>query len=71
MEESPRWLLNKGKVEETKKFVLKAANINNVKISKDDVEDLKPDLAAPGGKIWHLFTYRVLRYKTLVIFFNW
>ena len=71
MEESPRWLLSRGRIEETKTFVLKAAKSNKVQISTVDLKDLAPDRTAQQGRIWHLFSYKVLRYKTFVIFFNW
>lgn len=36
MPESPRWLLNRGKIQEAESLILKAAKINGVNISDED-----------------------------------
>ncbi|KAK3098565.1 hypothetical protein FSP39_020715 [Pinctada imbricata] len=69
--ESPRWLLRKGKPEEAKKIILKIAKGNNKEITTKELDNLEADPTADAGKVWHLFTSRVLLIRTLIIFFNW
>ncbi|XP_069134928.1 organic cation transporter protein-like [Argopecten irradians] len=68
--ESPRWLISQGKIDEANKIIQKAAKVNKVTIPEkiltaDSIEE--PET----GRLWHLFTSRVLLVRTLIIFFNW
>ncbi|XP_069134981.1 organic cation transporter protein-like isoform X2 [Argopecten irradians] len=70
--ESPRWLITKRRYEEAKVILLKAAKVNKVVLTDDILKVKEKDVDAPkDGKIWQLFTSRVLLLRTLVIFFNW
>ncbi|XP_069135010.1 organic cation transporter protein-like isoform X2 [Argopecten irradians] len=68
--ESPRWLISQGRVDEANNIIQKAAKVNKVTIPEkilttDSIEE--PE----SGRLWHLFTSRVLLIRTLIIFFNW
>ncbi|XP_033741202.1 organic cation transporter protein-like [Pecten maximus] len=70
--ESLRWLISKRKYEEANTIIQKAAKVNKVKLEKNVFEDeddsTEPE---PSGRMWHLFSSRVLLLRTLVILFNW
>ena len=59
-----------GRQEEAEKIMQKAAKVNKAllpeKIFDSDTVDKKK-----GGKLWQLFTHRVLFVRTMIIFFNW
>lgn len=68
--ESPRWLISMGKYDEAEKIIRRMAKANKAKVpdkmfTADTVEKKK------GGKLWELFTNKVLLIRTLIIFFNW
>ncbi|XP_021380062.1 organic cation transporter protein-like [Mizuhopecten yessoensis] len=72
--ESPRWLILKHRYEEATIVLQKAARINNVVLPDDLLQTSdkgKDDDTPKDGKIWQLFTSRVLLLRTLVIFINW
>ncbi|OWF45914.1 organic cation transporter protein-like [Mizuhopecten yessoensis] len=70
--ESLRWLLSKRKYEEADRILQKAAKINKVMLETnlfdDEKEKMTPDAT---GKLWQLFSSRVMLLRTTVIFFNW
>lgn len=68
--ESPRWLINRGNLEDAKVIIRKMAIRNKVEITEKQLDSLECDETATG-QLWHLFTSRVLFVRTLVIFVNW
>ena len=73
MPESPRWLLSKGRLEEARKVMERAARWNSKTVDlsaiKHQVED-KPDLHTELGFL-DLFRSRDILIITAVMFFNW
>ncbi|GFN93714.1 organic cation transporter protein [Plakobranchus ocellatus] len=69
--ESARWLLQKGKTKEAAKIIQMVADKNGVTLS-EKARTLKDiEMEGKGEKIWHVFTYRVLLLRYLIVFFNW
>uniref|UniRef100_A0A8B9QW72 Solute carrier family 22 member 13 n=1 Tax=Anas platyrhynchos TaxID=8839 RepID=A0A8B9QW72_ANAPL len=69
--ESARWLVTKGKIEEAKKVLQKAASINKRTIPPDLLEQLKCDTQTKPGSILDLFRKKHLRKVTLIMSCTW
>ncbi|XP_060067794.1 organic cation transporter protein-like [Ylistrum balloti] len=71
LDESPRWLLSKGRTEEAKTILHKIALMNNKIPAEDLLQRIENIENVHKGKLWSLFKNRTLTLRTLVIFFNW
>ncbi|NXP10440.1 S22AD protein, partial [Thinocorus orbignyianus] len=69
--ESARWLVTKGKIEEAKKALQKAASVNKRTIPPGLLEQLKPETRAKSGNILDLFRKKHLRNVTLIMSCAW
>nr|XP_056713111.1 solute carrier family 22 member 13-like [Euleptes europaea] len=69
--ESARWLVTKGKVEEAKKLLQKAAVMNKRTIPTELLEQLQPEVKASSGSILDLFRNPHLRKVTLLMSSVW
>ncbi|KAL3882126.1 hypothetical protein ACJMK2_028497 [Sinanodonta woodiana] len=69
--ESPRWLVSKRRLEEAEAILHKAAKVNKVALPKILFDKDTLNTKVPEGKLWDIFSSRVLLLRTLVIFFNW
>lgn len=70
--ESPRWLISKQRYEEANDILQKAAKVNKVVIEKNVFEkEINNSTPEPTGRVWQLFSTRVMLLRTLVILFNW
>jgi len=69
--ESPRWLIAKGKMEEAKKVLSAASKKNGRPVEPDQIVLTKPSTAAAGGSFLDIMKHPVLRYQTLIMYFNW
>ncbi|XP_053077650.1 solute carrier family 22 member 13 isoform X2 [Acinonyx jubatus] len=69
--ESARWLLTRGRVEEAKQVIQKAASVNRRKLSPELLSQLVPEKTAPSGNPLDLFRHPRLRKLTLIFFCVW
>ncbi|KAM4686845.1 solute carrier family 22 member 13-like isoform 1-T1 [Amazona ochrocephala] len=69
--ESARWLVIKGRIEEAKKVLQKAASINKRTIPLELLEQLKPEAQPKPGSILDLFRKKHLRKVTLIMTCAW
>ncbi|NXI41532.1 S22AD protein, partial [Galbula dea] len=69
--ESARWLMTKGKTEEAKKILQKAASVNKRTIPPELLEQLKPVEQTKSGSILDLFRMKHIRKVTLIMSFTW
>ncbi|XP_054451046.1 solute carrier family 22 member 13 [Pteronotus mesoamericanus] len=69
--ESARWLLTKGRVEEAKRVIQKAASVNRRKLSPELLSQMVPEKTGPTGNALDLFRHPQLRKVTLILFFIW
>ncbi|XP_061852500.1 solute carrier family 22 member 13-like [Colius striatus] len=69
--ESARWLVTKGKIEEAKKVLQKAASVNKSTIPAELLEQLKPEKKTKSGNILDLFRKKHLRNLTLIMSCIW
>ncbi|EDW80822.1 uncharacterized protein Dwil_GK11735 [Drosophila willistoni] len=80
--ESARWLLSKGRKEESFVIIEKAAKVNKVEIPSQIYDQLVEEVAEkkkqdelassqPAASVLDLLRYPNLRRKTLLIFFDW
>ncbi|KAJ7322125.1 hypothetical protein JRQ81_018412 [Phrynocephalus forsythii] len=68
---SARWLVTKGKTEEAKKVLLKAAAINKRTVPKELLDQLAPEEKVKSGTILDLFKKPHLRRMTLIMAWVW
>ena len=47
----------------------KAAKVNKTHFSEKSVEDIQP--APKEGRVWQLFSSRIMTVRTLIIYLNW
>ena len=59
-----------GRNEEADKIMRKAAKVNKASLP-EKIFDTDTVSKHKGGKLWQLFTHRVLFLRTMIIFFNW
>ncbi|XP_039093196.1 solute carrier family 22 member 13 [Hyaena hyaena] len=69
--ESARWLLTRGRVEEAKQVLQKAASVNRRKVSPELLSQLVPEKTGPSGSPLDLFRHPQLRKVTLILFYVW
>nr|KAI8758142.1 organic cation transporter protein-like [Biomphalaria glabrata] len=69
--ESPRWLINAGRVKEASAIVRRLAKENGVTVSEKILSLQEVKLESNGEKIWHIFIDRTLLFRCLAIFINW
>ncbi|MBN3303174.1 S22AD protein, partial [Amia calva] len=69
--ESARWLLSRGRNEEAKKFILKAAAINKSTVPSEILNKITVHKSTDNGTIWDLFKSPLLRKYTLILNFSW
>uniref|UniRef100_A0A663M5E8 Major facilitator superfamily (MFS) profile domain-containing protein n=1 Tax=Athene cunicularia TaxID=194338 RepID=A0A663M5E8_ATHCN len=69
--ESARWLVTKGRIEEAKKVLQKAASINKRTIPPGLLEQLKPETQTKSGNTLDLFRKKHLRKVTLIMLCTW
>ncbi|XP_029796424.1 solute carrier family 22 member 13 [Suricata suricatta] len=69
--ESARWLLTRGRVEEAKQVIQKAASVNRRKLSPELLCQLVPEKTGPSGSPLDLFRHPQLRKVTLILFYIW
>ncbi|XP_053914966.1 solute carrier family 22 member 13 isoform X2 [Cuculus canorus] len=69
--ESARWLVTKGRIEEAKKVLQKAASVNKCTIPPGLLEQMNPEKQTKSGNILDLFRKKHLRKVTLVMSCTW
>ena len=69
--ESPRWLLSKGKLEEATRIITKLAEVNGKQLPDRIISSFESDIGKTKGRVWQLFSTRVLAFRTIVIIINW
>ncbi|XP_014800389.1 PREDICTED: solute carrier family 22 member 13 [Calidris pugnax] len=69
--ESARWLVTKGRIEEAKKALQKAASVNKRTIPPELLEQLKPETQTKSGSTLDLFRKKHLRNVTLIMSCAW
>ncbi|XP_066049024.1 solute carrier family 22 member 13-like [Chamaea fasciata] len=69
--ESPRWLVTKGRIEEAKKVLQKAAATNKRSLPAELLEQLKSEKEVKSGSFLDLFRKKHLRKVTLIMSCVW
>ncbi|XP_035825419.1 organic cation transporter protein [Aplysia californica] len=68
--ESPRWLINKGRVEEARAIMERVAKANGKELPKDAIDEHE-DAGQPKGKLTDVFKSKTLTIRIIVVFVNW
>ncbi|XP_060068369.1 organic cation transporter protein-like, partial [Ylistrum balloti] len=68
--ESPRWLLNHGKMEKAERVIKRIAEVNKMSQHLSPTLNYKED-QKQRGNILHIFTSKVLLIRTLILFLEW
>ncbi|XP_054847525.1 solute carrier family 22 member 13-like isoform X2 [Eublepharis macularius] len=68
---SARWLVTRGKIEEAKKVIRRAAQINKRSIPEESLNQLAPEKKAKSGNILDLFRKPHLRKLILIMAWVW
>ncbi|XP_052805503.1 organic cation transporter protein-like isoform X2 [Mya arenaria] len=71
LDESPRWLISVGRTAEAEKIIQKMAKQNNTQVPEKLFDGNTTATTQAGGKLWELFTNKVLFLRTMILFFNW
>ncbi|XP_012506951.1 PREDICTED: solute carrier family 22 member 13-like [Propithecus coquereli] len=69
--ESARWLLTRGRIEEAKQVIQKAALVNRRKLSPELLSQLVSEKTGPVGNALDLLRHPQLRKVTLILFCVW
>ncbi|RLW11587.1 hypothetical protein DV515_00001303 [Chloebia gouldiae] len=69
--ESARWLVTKGRIEEAKKVLQKAAATNKRSLPPELLEQLKPEKEVKSGSFLDLFRKKHMRNMTLIMSCAW
>uniref|UniRef100_A0A8C3T1C1 Major facilitator superfamily (MFS) profile domain-containing protein n=2 Tax=Chelydra serpentina TaxID=8475 RepID=A0A8C3T1C1_CHESE len=69
--ESARWLVMKGKIEEAKQLLQKAASVNKQSIPPELLDQLTHEKTDKSGNILDLFRKQHLRRTTLIMLYAW
>ncbi|XP_038180181.1 solute carrier family 22 member 13-like [Arvicola amphibius] len=69
--ESPQWLFSKGRIEEAKQLIQKAALVNRRSLSPELLSQLIPEKTGPSGNALDLFRHPYLRKVTLILIAVW
>nr|XP_030120073.3 solute carrier family 22 member 13 [Taeniopygia guttata] len=69
--ESARWLVTKGRMEEAKKLLQKAAATNKRSLPAELLEQLKPEKEVKSGSFLDIFRKQHMRNVTLIMLFAW
>ncbi|NXO79409.1 S22AD protein, partial [Sitta europaea] len=69
--ESARWLVTKGRIEEAKKLLQKAAATNKRSLAPELLEQLKPEKEVKSGSFLDLFRKKHLQKVTLIMSCAW
>ncbi|XP_036122191.1 solute carrier family 22 member 13 [Molossus molossus] len=69
--ESARWLLARGRTEEARQVIQKAASANRRNLSPELLSQLTPEKTGPSGNALDLFRHPQLRRVTLILFCVW